>query len=131
MLPTQIIADEINVLYPDFEVFIGSIDEDAINNTKTTQVLLSESDLDNTSFGDGTFNSIHVGVDIQIFYGSNFDDDMILTEIRLMKHLENSGWKITDSQPHYLDITQTDYQQTIKNITVNKIMTFEEIGYNG
>lgn len=129
MLPTQLIADEINVLYPEFEVFIGSIDEDVINNKETTQVLLSESDLDNTLLGDGTFNSLYVGVDIQIFYGSNFEDDMILTEIRLMKHLESLGWSITDSQPHYLDISQTDYQQTIKNITVNKIMTLEEIGY--
>lgn len=129
MLPTQIIADEINGLFPKFDVFIGSIDEGALNNKEVTQVLLTESDLSNTRLGDETFNSVYVGVDIQIFYGSDFDDDILLTEVTLMKHLESLGWQITDSQPHYLDISQTDYQQTIKNITVNKIMTLEEIGY--
>lgn len=131
MRPITKVEQIISNLFPDFEVYTDSIDEDKIDNVDVTQVLLKESNTDNTQHGDDTFNSILVGVDIQIFYGREFNDDVFIAEIKLMKELESQGWKIVDSQPHYLDISQTDYQQTIKNLTVSKIMTLEEIGYNG
>lgn len=131
MRPITLVKQVINQTFPDFEVYEDSIDEDDIDDVQSTQVLLTESDMDNTHHGDGTFNSLSVGVDIQIFYGEDFDKDMTVSEIQLMKEFEHQGWTIVDSQPHYLDISQTDVQQTIKNLTINKIMTLEEIGYTG
>lgn len=131
MRPITKVEQIITNLFPDFEVYTDSIDEDELDDVDVTQVLLKESNTDNTQHGDDTFNSILIGIDIQIFYGRHFNDDVFIAEIKLMKELESQGWKIVDSQPHYLDISQTDYQQTIKNLTVSKIMTLEEIGYNG
>ncbi|WP_166434932.1 DUF806 family protein [Weissella paramesenteroides] len=131
MRPINLVLQIISNSFPKFHVFVDSIDEEQINNTKVTQVLLKESEFDNVQHGDDTFNSLSVGIDIQIFYSDDFKDDLTITEIKLMKDLESKGWKITDSQPHYLDISQTDIQQTIKNITVNKIITLEEVGYTG
>ena len=74
---------------------------------------------------------IELGVRIQVFYSLDFDRSMLVTEVQLMKELEKEHWRVTDSQPHYLDLSQTDEQQTIKNIEVNKTTTLVEIGYDG
>jgi hypothetical protein len=128
--PVELVNTVVHDNFSDFQIYEDSIPESVINDVHSTQVLLKESQSDISQFGDMTFNSMTVGVDIQIFYSVDYDEDMILTEIKLMKALENDGWSITNSQPHYIDLSQTDVQQTIKNISINKILTLEEIGYN-
>lgn len=130
MRPVELVNTVVHANFSDFQIYEDSIPESVINDVHSTQVLLKESQSDISQFGDMTFNSMTVGVDIQIFYSVDYDEDMILTEIKLMKALENDGWSITNSQPHYIDLSQTDVQQTIKNISINKILTLEEIGYN-
>lgn len=130
MRPVELVNTVVHDNFSDFQIYEDSIPESVINDVHSTQVLLKESQSDISQFGDMTFNSMTVGVDIQIFYSVDYDEDMILTEIKLMKALENDGWSITNSQPHYIDLSQTDVQQTIKNISINKILTLEEIGYN-
>ncbi|MFP7153283.1 DUF806 family protein [Weissella paramesenteroides] len=130
MRPVELVNTVVHDNFSDFQIYEDSIPESVINDVHSTQVLLKESQSDISQFGDMTFNSMTVGVDIQIFYSVDYEEDMILTEIKLMKALENDGWSITNSQPHYIDLSQTDVQQTIKNISINKILTLEEIGYN-
>lgn len=130
MRPVELVNTVVHDNFSDFQIYEDSIPESVINDVHSTQVLLKESQSDISQFGDMTFNSMTVGVDIQIFYSVDYDEDMILTEIKLMKALENDGWSITNSQPHYIDLSQTDVQQTVKNISINKILTLEEIGYN-
>lgn len=130
MRPVELVNTVVHNNFSDFQIYEDSIPESVINDVHSTQVLLKESQSDISQFGDMTFNSMTVGVDIQIFYSVDYEEDMILTEIKLMKALENDGWSITNSQPHYIDLSQTDVQQTIKNISINKILTLEEIGYN-
>lgn len=130
MRPVELVNTVVHDNFSDFQIYEDSIPESVINDVHSTQVLLKESQSDISQFGDMTFNSMTVGVDIQIFYSVDYDEDMILTEIKLMKALENDGWSITNSQPHYIDLSQTDVRQTIKNISINKILTLEEIGYN-
>lgn len=130
MRPVELVNTVVHDNFSDFQIYEDSIPESVINDVHSTQVLLKESQSDISQFGDMTFNSVTVGVDIQIFYSVDYEEDMILTEIKLMKALENDGWSITNSQPHYIDLSQTDVQQTIKNISINKILTLEEVGYN-
>lgn len=130
MRPVELVNTVVHDNFSDFQIYEDSIPESVINDVHSTQVLLKESQSDISQFGDMTFNSMTVGVDIQIFYSVDYDEDMILTEIKLMKALENDGWSITNSQPHYIDLSQTDVRQTIKNISINKILTLEEMGYN-
>lgn len=130
MRPVELVNTVVHDNFSDFQIYEDSIPESVINDVHSTQVLLKESQSDISQFGDMTFNSMTVGVDIQIFYSVDYEEDMILTEIKLMKALENDGWSITNSQPHYIDLSQTDVRQTIKNISINKILTLEEMGYN-
>ena len=130
MRPVELVNTVVHDNFSDFQIYEDSIPESVINDVHSTQVLLKESQSDISQFGDMTFNSMTVGVDIQIFYSVDYDEDMILTEIKLMKALENDCWSITNSQPHYIDLSQTDVRQTIKNISINKILTLEEMCYN-
>jgi len=130
MRPVDIVNNVVHDVFPDWQVYSDNIPESVIDDVHVTQVLLKESQSDISTMGDMTFNSMTVGVDIQIFYSVDYDSDMTLTEIKLMKALENEGWSITNSQPHYLDLSQTDVRQTIKNLSIKKIMTLKEIGYD-
>lgn len=127
MRPVELVNTVVHDTFPNFEIFEDSIPESHIDDKYTTQVLLKESQSTTAMYGDMTFNAMTVGVDIQIFYSVDYDEDMLISEIRLMKAFESAGWRIISSQPHYLDLSQTDEQQTIKNLTVNKIMTLDEI----
>ena len=104
---------------------MDKIPDETIDDVHVTQVLLTESLMENDIYGDMTFNAIDAGVDIQIFYSVDYEDDMQLTEIRLMKWLETDGWHTVSSEPHYLDLSQTDEQQMIKNIEVRKMVEID------
>lgn len=128
MRPTEEVSQIVSAFRPNWQVFEDSIPKEHINDLQNTQVLLTEFKSDITDYGDGTFNSVVLAVTIQIFYGFNLSESMLLAEIELMKSLENEWWHITSSEPHYIDIsTNTENQQTIKNITVEKIVSISNL----
>ncbi|MCC6123147.1 DUF806 family protein [Weissella cibaria] len=131
MRPVDEVVGIIADIFPDWQVYLDSIPPEVIDDKNVTQVLITESVSDVGNYADDTFNMIELGVRIQIFYSLDFDRSMLVTEVQLMKELEKEHWRVTDSQPHYLDLSQTDEQQTIKNIEVNKTTTLVEIGYDG
>ncbi|MCT0020250.1 DUF806 family protein [Weissella cibaria] len=131
MRPVDEVVGIIADIFPDWQVYLDSIPPEVIDDKNVTQVLITESVSDVGTYADDTFNMIELGVRIQIFYSLDFDRSMLVTEVQLMKELEKEHWRVTDSQPHYLDLSQTDEQQTIKNIEVNKTTTLVEIGYDG
>lgn len=126
MTPVEEISNVVHSVFPDWQVYLYAIPEEVIDNKNVTQVLITESNSDVTSYGGNTFNEMAFGYRLQVFYGMN-EENLIGKEIMLYKVLESAYWRITDSQPRYLDISQTDVQQMIKNIEVNKIMTLDEI----
>ncbi|WP_195556272.1 DUF806 family protein [Weissella cibaria] len=126
MTPVEEISNVVHLAFPDWQVYFYAIPEEVIDNKNVTQVLITESNSDITTFGGNTFNEMAFGYRLQVFYGLD-EENLIRKEITLYKALEAKGWRITDSQPRYLDISQTDGQQMIKNIEVNKIMTLDEI----
>lgn len=128
MRPVDEVAKIITDLFVDWQVYSDAIPEEAIDDRHVTQALLKEAESDVSGYGGNTFNMVNLGVDIQIFYSLNYDENMLLSEIILMKQLEDNHWRVVDSQAHYLDLSQTDNQQTIKNITVNKTVLVDEIG---
>lgn len=127
MTPVEQIKDVVHSVFPDWQVYFYAIPEEVIDNKNVTQVLITESNSDITTFGGNTFNQMAFGYRLQVFYGLD-EENLIGKEITLYKALESSSWRITDSQPRYLDISQTtDGQQMVKNIEVNKIMTLDEL----
>ncbi|TGE42560.1 hypothetical protein C6P24_06400 [Weissella confusa] len=126
MTPVEEIDNVVHSVFPDWRVYFYAIPEEVINNKNVTQVLITESNSDITTFGGNTFNEMAFGYRLQVFYGLD-EDNLIGKEIALYKALGSAYWNITDSQPRYLDISQTDGQQMIKNIEVNKTLTLDEL----
>lgn len=126
MTPVEEIDNVVHSVFPDWQVYFYTIPEEVINNKNVTQVLITESNSDIATFGGNTFNEMAFGYRLQVFYGLD-EENLIGKEIMLYKALEAKEWRITDSQPRYLDISQTDGQQMIKNIEVNKTLTLDEL----
>lgn len=127
MIPVEEIKNVVHSVFPDWQVYFYAIPEEVIDNKSVTQVLVTESNSEATTYGDDTFNEMSLGYRLQIFYGLD-EENLLGIEVKLYKALEAERWRITDSQPRYLDISQTDDQQIIKNIKVNKTLTLDEIG---
>ena len=127
MTPLEQVNNIVHSLFPSWQVYYYAIPEEVIDDKSVTQVLITESNSDVTTYGGDTFNEMSLGYRLQIFYGLD-EENLLGIEIKLYKALEAERWRITDSQPRYLDISQTDEQQIIKNIEVNKTLTLDEIG---
>lgn len=128
MRPTEEVSQIVSAFRPNWQVFEDLIPKEHINDLQNTQVLLTEFKSDVTDYGDGTFNSVVLAVTIQIFYGLNLDESMLLAEVGMMEKLKDSGWLTTENGPHYIDIsTNTEKQQTKKNITVEKVVSISEL----
>lgn len=126
MTPVVEIKNVVHSVFPDWQVYFYAIPEEVIDDKHVTQVLLTENNSSVSEYGNSTFNGMDLGYRLQVFYGLD-EENLIGKEIMLYKALEAKEWRITDSQPRYLDISQTDEQQMIKNIDVNKTLTLDEI----
>lgn len=126
MTPVVEIKNVVHSVFPDWQVYFYAIPEEVIDDKHVTQVLLTENNSSVSEYGNSTFNGMDLGYRLQVFYGLD-EENLIGKEITLYKALEAKKWRITDSQPRYLDISQTDEQQMIKNIDVNKTLTLDEI----
>lgn len=126
MTPVEEISKVVHSVFPDWQVYFYAIPEEIIDDKDVTQVLITESNSNVTGYGGNTFNEMALGYRLQVFYALG-EENLIGKEITLYKALEGLSWRITDSQPRYLDISQTDGQQMIKNIEVNKTLTLDEI----
>ncbi|TYC50756.1 DUF806 family protein [Weissella muntiaci] len=116
----------LNGKFPIDEVYLDEIPAEILKNDDLakTQALLKEARNEPSGWGNETFTSLDIAVDIQIFYSLDFDENMTMFEVNLMKAFEQDGWRISNSQPHYLDTSSSsDMHQTIKNITVSKNIT--------
>lgn len=126
MTPVEEISNVVHSVFPDWQVYFYAIPEEVIDDKNVTQVLITESNSDIKTYGGNTFNEVALGYRLQVFYGLD-EENLLSIEVKLYKALESAGWRITDSQPRYLDISQTDEQQIIKNIEVNKTVSIDEI----
>ena len=126
MTPVVEIKNVVHSVFPDWQVYFYAIPEEVIDDKHVTQVLVTENNSSVSEYGNSTFNGMDLGYRLQVFYGLD-EENLIGKEIMLYKALEAKEWRITDSQPRYLDISQTDEQQMIKNIDVNKTLTLDEI----
>lgn len=126
MTPVVEIKNVVHDVFPDWQVYFYAIPEEVIDDKHVTQVLITENNSSVSEYGNSTFNGMDLGYRLQVFYGLE-EDNLISKEIMLYKALEQAQWRITGSQPRYLDISQTDEQQMIKNIDVNKTLTLDEI----
>lgn len=101
-------------------IYKNLIPEEHLDDSDSTDCLLTASESSPTTYGDNTFTEVNETVEIRLFYSSNFSnpDDC---EITLLKAILDAGWSITSSDARYTD---PDTGQAIKAIYVshNKLL---------
>ena len=121
LLPVSQVASLVNALNLTWldKVYLNSIPNEDLDNTTSTVMLLQETDSSPAYLANSTFKGLAMGVEIQIFYKVDLDDDFnpLEAEIALMKSLKESGWLIVSSQHH---TTDPDTDQVTKTIYVTK-----------
>ncbi|KAA8327785.1 DUF806 family protein [Leuconostoc carnosum] len=84
-------------------IFTGSIDEEYLKDTQSTLVLITETVNDLDKRANNRFRNMLYGVEVQIFYGINFDKSILDIEIQLARLLEKNDWQLTQSKSHIND----------------------------
>lgn len=94
-------------------VYTGLLPEDASANTSDTLALVTEATPELQDWGNDTFNAVSYSVEVQIFYGLDFDQDVQAVELALLKQLELDGWRIATVRPHSIDPDTGQSTETI------------------
>ncbi|QSE54033.1 DUF806 family protein (plasmid) [Lactiplantibacillus plantarum] len=121
LLPVSQVAslvDSLNLSWLD-KVYLNEIPNEDLDNTDLTVMLLQETDSSPAYLANSTFKGLAMGVEIQIFYKIDLEDDFnpLEAEIALMKSFKEAGWLIVSSQHH---TTDPDTNQVTKTIYVTK-----------
>lgn len=95
-------------------VYIGLFPAEIKGDTSQTIMLITESQNAPGTWGGDTFNSMDSELEVQIFYASDFAKNMDSIEIELMKYLQDSGYRVSNSRSHISDpdtgqVTKTMY----------------------
>ncbi|MCB4211196.1 DUF806 family protein [Lactiplantibacillus plantarum] len=121
LLPVSQVASLVNSLNLTWidKVYLNTIPNEDLDNTDSTVMLLQETDSSPAYHANSTFKGLAMGVEIQIFYKVDLEDDFnpIEAEIALLKALKDAGWLIVASQHH---TTDPDTNQLTKTIYVTK-----------
>ncbi|AOG31039.1 phage tail protein [Lactiplantibacillus plantarum] len=121
LLPVSQVSSLVNALNLTWvdKVYLNEIPNEDLDNTTSTVILLQETDSSPAYLANSTFKGLAMGVEIQIFYKVNLEDDFnpLEAEIALMKALKQAGWLIVSSQHH---TTDPDTNQVTKTIYVTK-----------
>lgn len=121
LLPVSQVASLVNALNFTWldKVYLNEIPNEDLDNTDNTVMLLQETDSSPAYHANSTFKGLALGVEIQIFYKIDLEDDFnpMEAEIALLKALKDAGWLIVSSQHH---TTDPDTNQVTKTIYVTK-----------
>ena len=121
LLPVSQVASLVNALDLTWvdKVYLNAIPEEERNNTTSTVMLLQETDSSPAYLANSTFKGLALGVEIQIFYKVDLEDDFnpLEAEIAIMKSFKVAGWLIVSSQHHTID---PDTNQVTKTIYITK-----------
>ncbi|MBZ5958140.1 DUF806 family protein [Leuconostoc gasicomitatum] len=103
ILPIFEIDDLLKTLKFADAIFVNSIDEEYLKDVQSTAILITETvnDLDKRS--NNRFRNLSYGVEIQIFYGINFNQSILDLEIDVARLLERNDWHMTQSKSHIND----------------------------
>ncbi|MGY5438491.1 DUF806 family protein [Lactiplantibacillus argentoratensis] len=121
LLPVSQVASLVNSLNLTWidKVYLNTIPNEDLDSTDSTVMLLQETDSSPAYHANSTFKGLAMGVEIQIFYKVDLEDDFnpLEAEIALLKALKDAGWLIVASQHH---TTDPDTNQLTKTIYVTK-----------
>lgn len=103
ILPIFEVGDLIESMKFADVVFTSNIDEEYLKNTQAMVVLVTETINDLDKRANNRFRNLAYGVEVQIFYGSGFNQPILDVEIKLARLIEQNGWHTTQSKSHIND----------------------------
>lgn len=103
ILPIFEVDDLLQTLKFADAIFVNSIDEEYLKDVQSTTVLITETVNDLDKRANNRFRNLNYGVELQIFYGINFNQSIIDIEIEVARLLERNDWRMTQSKSHIND----------------------------
>lgn len=98
------------------KVYKGYIPKAHLNDTDSTDCLITENVNTPVTFGNDDFSEMQQGVAIHLFYSKSFSDDPDECEVLMMKLFMSNSWVIDNSDARYTD---PDTGQSIKVLYVS------------
>lgn len=102
--------------YPEVtQVFTSNIDENLVDSTDRTDLLVTDVANSPDTEGNDDFYSLNQVIEVQVFYSVDFEEDFDDFEVKLLKLFKRNNWnfyntnnaRITD--PDTFQITATFY----------------------
>lgn len=103
ILPIFEVDDLLQTLKFADAIFVNSIDEEYLKDVQSTTILITETVNDLDKRANNRFRNLNYGVELQIFYGINFNQSIIDIEIKVARLLERNDWHMTQSKSHIND----------------------------
>lgn len=103
ILPIFEVDDLLQTLKFADAIFVNSIDEEYLKDVQSTTILITEAVNDLDKRANNRFRSLNYGVEVQIFYGINFNQSILDIEIDVARLLERNDWHMTQSKSHIND----------------------------
>lgn len=103
ILPIFEVDDLLQTLKFADTIFVNSIDEEYLKDVQSTTILITETVNDLDKRANNRFRNLNYGVELQIFYGINFNQSIIDIEIKVARLLERNDWHMTQSKSHIND----------------------------
>ncbi|GMA66773.1 DUF806 family protein [Leuconostoc gelidum] len=103
ILPIYEVDDLLQTLKFADAIFVNSIDEEYLKDVQSTTILITETVNDLDKRANNRFRNLNYGVELQIFYGINFNQSIIDIEIKVARLLERNDWHMTQSKSHIND----------------------------
>jgi len=103
ILPIFEVDDLLQTLKFADATFVNSIDEEYLKDVQSSTILITETVNDLDKRANNRFRNLSYGVEVQIFYGINFNQSILDIEINVARLLERNGWHMTQSKSHIND----------------------------
>lgn len=121
ILPIFEVDDLLQTLKFADAVFVNNIDEEYLKDVQSTTVLITETVNDLDKRANNRFRNLNYGVEVQIFYGINFNQSILDIEIEVARLLERNDWHMTQSKSHIND-PKTNQATKVFYFTKNYIL---------
>lgn len=97
----------------DDHIFTTSIPEEFIDNDSATVMRIDEYQNQPSGYANRRFNSMEMGVEIQIYYAADADFDIQSAEIALQRWFKQNRWEVAISREHSYDPDTNQLTKTI------------------
>ena len=84
-------------------IYQGSIPTETADDDTKTVVLVTEYLSEPTYYGNAQFKGWLIGVEVQIFYKKNPDENFLKSEIELASLFKKNKWQVEQSKNHIKD----------------------------